>query len=112
MNRESTISLAQGKPPAQPLCASVQEMVELLDDAIHHDHDVFCVPGAQRNQDYRKHLAHNCFLFRARRLVGPDRNNPRGGKPWSGREQVLLTSLCAGRGSRYMARSCHFAGLC
>lgn len=60
-----------GQSPAQPLCASVNEMIELLDDAIHHDHDVLRVPGAQRNQDDRKYLAHDCFLFRARRLAGP-----------------------------------------
>lgn len=70
-NRESTTSLAQGQCPAQPLCASVNEMIELLNDAIHHDHDVFRVPGAQRNQDNRKYLAHDCFLFYARSLAGP-----------------------------------------
>jgi hypothetical protein len=59
-----------GQSAAQPLCVSVDEMIELLHDAIHQDHDVFRVPGAQRNQDDRKYLAHDRFLFQAGRLTG------------------------------------------
>ncbi len=47
-----------------PFVLLVNEMVELLDDAVDHNQHVLGVPGAQRNQDDRKHFAHGCFLLR------------------------------------------------
>jgi hypothetical protein len=79
-----------GPSAAQPLCASVNEMAELLDDAVHHDHDVFRVPSAQRDEDDRKYLAHDCFLFQTGRLTGSwPYQTPKGSKQWSGRGAVL-----------------------
>jgi len=83
-----------GPSAAQPLCASVNEMAELLDDAVHHDHDVFRVPSAQRDEDDRKYLAHDCFLFQTGRLTGSwPYQTPKGSKQWSGRGAVLPTFI-------------------
>ena len=59
-----------GESAAQRLFASVKEMVEPLYNAVHQDEHVFCVPGAQRNQNHREDLAHDGFLFQAGQLTG------------------------------------------
>ncbi len=43
---------------------------ELPDDRVHHGQHLLGVPGAQGNQNNRKQLAHDCFLFQAGRLTG------------------------------------------